>query len=217
MLDRYPDPSGRAVLKAIIQWCERRFLGQSDPEAIASFFMSRSGWEKHSKDPKEIEALRESERHMLPGLSPHGVKVLVGIAQHVANGKDPDAGMRVIQNFLADIQGEGPFIECFLAMLNSRNCIEREPVDYAKLNRARGKRGKSPLMNYTKTKLVLTRAQRRVADAHGISREAARQHLVRGHFKIRTSSKGAGVFWWSPHLRGDGQRGEVKRAEYEVV
>lgn len=52
-----------------------------------------------------------------------------------------------------------------------------------------------------------------MADASGISREAARQHLVRGHFKIRRT----GVYWWSPFLRGDGTRGTVKRVEYEVA
>ncbi|HEY2210292.1 MAG TPA: hypothetical protein VGH62_01490 [Bradyrhizobium sp.] len=213
MLERYPDPGGRPALKAIIDWFERRFLGNSAPEEIAKFFMTRTGWEKHSKDPKEIEALRESERHMLPGLSPHGVKVLAAIARHAANGDDPKADLRVVTNFLTDIQGEGPFIECFLAMLNSRNCIAREPVDYGKLNKARAKRGKGPLMSFTKTKLVLTRAQPRVADASGITREAARQHLVRGHFKIRRT----GVYWWSPFLRGDGKLGTVKRAEYEVA
>src|SRR6185295_2908196 len=106
-----------------------------------------------------------------------------------------------------------------LAMLNSRNCVEREPVDLSRLNKARGKRGKQPLMSYTKTKLVLSRARARAADAQGISREAARQHLVRGHFKIRPPGKkggGGGVFWWAPVLRGDVVKGEVERVEYEV-
>lgn len=170
---------------------------------------------KYANDPKEVEALRQGHRYMLPGISPHGVRMLVTM---MANALDGDDLQSVLDNFLADIQGEGPFMQCFLAMLNSRNCIEREPVDFERLNKARFKRGKPALMNYTKTKLVLSRAQARVADADGMSRETARQHLVRGHFKIRTSRKGGGgVFWWSPHLRGDGRRGTMKRAEYEVV
>jgi hypothetical protein len=38
-----------------------------------------------------------------------------------------------------------------------------------------------------------------------------RAHFVRGHFKARKS----GVFWWSPHARGDLSRGMVAK-DYEV-
>jgi hypothetical protein len=98
MLANYPERNGRAALQAIIDWCQRRFLGRSDPDAIVAFFMRRSGWEKLSRDPKEVEALRESERHMLPGLSPHGVKVLVALARRA---DDDPAGARVVADFLA--------------------------------------------------------------------------------------------------------------------
>jgi hypothetical protein len=59
----------------------------------------------------------------------------------------------------------------------------------------------------------MSRSQQRMADARGVNREAARQHLVRGHFKIRKT----GVYWWAPFLRGDARHGTIKRHEYEVV
>ena len=131
---------------------------------------------------------------------------------------NPEAAQSVLSNWLADIQGEGVFMECFLAMLNSRNCIDREPVDYSRLNKARHKRGKRPLLNYTKTKIVLSRSQARTAHARGIEREAARQHLVRGHFKIRINKRTGqgGVFWWTSFLRGDPSK-SLPRKQYEVV
>ena len=39
-----------------------------------------------------------------------------------------------------------------------------------------------------------------------------RQHLVRGHFKLRNG----GVYWWRPHLRGNPLLGQVKHTAYEV-
>jgi hypothetical protein len=59
----------------------------------------------------------------------------------------------------------------------------------------------------------MSRSQARIAAARGIDREAARAHLVRGHFKIRRT----GVFWWSSFLRGDAGKGELKRQEYDAV
>jgi len=37
-----------------------------------------------------------------------------------------------------------------------------------------------------------------------------RMHLVRGHFKTRST----GIFWWSPFVRGHGDA--VERRHYEV-
>jgi hypothetical protein len=98
-------------------------------------------------------------------------------------------------------------------MLNSKNpVVEHHEVDMTGLNRQRRRRGRPEFLPYKKTRLAMSRSQYRIAGARGVDRETARQHLVRGHFKIRKS----GVYWWSPFLRGDASRA-VKRQGYEVV
>jgi hypothetical protein len=202
----------RAALAGVIMWLEKIFLSTTPTEEIKRFFMIRHGWKKFANNPVEIEAMRNAENHMLAGLSPFGVKLILEMLVATLENNNPEGAKQIFSNWLGDIQGEGVFMECFLAMLNSRNCIEREPVDFSKLNKARQKRGKRPLLSYTKTKIVLSKTQARTASARGIEREAARLHLVRGHFKIRRT----GVYWWCPFTRGDAKRGALKREEYEV-
>jgi hypothetical protein len=88
-------------------------------------------------------------------------------------------------------------------MLNSKNTIvEQRREDLSRLNKARTKSRKAPLREFITTKIRLSPTQAR---RHGIAsdwHESARQHLCRGHFKVRAT----GVFWWSPHLRGFGDK-----------
>jgi hypothetical protein len=135
------------------------------------------------------------------------------VVQATRNGytREPE-WQEALQRWSSDISGEYPFVHAFLTMLNAKNGLERQPVeDLSKLNRCRAKRGKPPLCEFIVTRLALSNNAARSAQAHGISREAARRHMVRGHFKARAS----GIFWWHPHLRGHGAMAERQR--YEAV
>src|SRR4029077_20031183 len=149
----------RVALQAVIDWIESKFLTDITTDEVKQFFGHRFGWEKFIDDPVEIEAMRTSETHMTVGLSFHGLETLVTVLGKSVEMNDPRTFTTLAHNWLTDISGEGIVLECMLAMLNSRNCVEREPVDLSRLNKARGKRGKQPLMSYTKTKLVLSRAR----------------------------------------------------------
>jgi hypothetical protein len=197
------------LLEMYVEALETMWCKISSPEAISHFFTGHNKWKKFVNDPEEIAAMRFMDHHALPGLSPHGVQFVAII---LANANEIEL-KHFVQSWQADVQGEGTFIECFLAMLNSKNpVVEHEPADLTKLNKARRKSGKIEFLPYTKTRLTMSRSQGRIADARGISREVARQHLVRGHFKIRRT----GVYWWSPFIRGDLSRGGVERSSYEV-
>jgi hypothetical protein len=210
ILKIYRDASFYRLLEIYVAALEMQWCRISSHEAVSHFFTGHNTWKKFANNAEEVEAIRYLDHHALPGLSPHGAEF---VAIFLAKAT-PDELKHFIQNWQADIQGEGTFIECFLAMLNSKNpVVEQEPVDLTKLNRSRRKSGKAEFLSYTKTRLAMSRSQGRIADARGISREAARAHLVRGHFKIRRT----GVYWWSPFLRGDAKKGEIQRSTYEVT
>jgi len=201
------NPSAR--LKFLFELWAETFLQEPSSEALSRFALQRQGWgDKVASNPVEIEALKELERIMLPGLSKHGL----GLMLQMLHKAPLDAVINMLRNWMADIEGEGSFVQCVLAILNSKNrVIDNQPVDLSRLNRSRQKRGRSPMLSYSVTHLRMSRAQRNVAEARGLSREQARQHLVRGHFKIRSS----GVYWWSSFLRGDPRR-PLPRKQYEV-
>jgi hypothetical protein len=203
--------SARLYVEPYIMAMEKKWLRISSVDVASHFLTGSSKWAKLAANPREIEAIRELDRHLAPGLSPHGAML---VALILRKSPDKDTLRHFMMSWEADIQGEATWIECFLAMLNSKNpVIEHEAADLTKLNRARVRRGRPEFLTYKKTRLVMSRSQQRIADARGVDRETARQHLVRGHFKIRRT----GVYWWAPFLRGDPTRGPIKRDTYEVV
>ena len=110
---------------------------------------------------------------------------------------------------MSDLETELNYALSMILLLNSKNAIEQEDVNNAKINRARQRRGKRPLKDQTKVTLRLSRVQKNRAGEAGQTREAMREHLCRGHFKVRKT----GVFWWNAHVRGAGSRLEQR---YEV-
>lgn len=113
----------------------------------------------------------------------------------------------------ADWAGEPSFLLAVIGLLNAKNAVETETVNYHKLNRARIKRGKLPLMEHKILKIA-RRQQQRVYGAVGTRGNYAsmRAHFVRGHFKTRRT----GIFFWHPHARGSFERGVIKK-DYEVT
>jgi hypothetical protein len=98
-------------------------------------------------------------------------------------------------------------VRALLLLLNSRNIVGTEPcTPDPKLQRARAKCGKKPLLDFTRVDIRLSRIMARRAGEAADPREPMRLHLVRGHFKLRRT----GVFWWSPHPRGTAVAGAIR-------
>jgi hypothetical protein len=123
---------------------------------------------------------------------------------------------KIMTAAISDIEGEPDILRCMLMVLNSRNMTQAEyrpPPE--KLNRQRAKSGKPPLLDTTTIRVRLSRAmQARATEGGADPRHPSRAHVVRGHFKIRKS----GVWWWSPHVRGEPQPGapDPTPAKYKV-
>lgn len=115
--------------------------------------------------------------------------------------RDPMMAAQLDREAEADISGDGRFIVATLALLHARNATDREKV------RAGGgkpiKFGGPALLAHHRVGLNLSRVSaNRVAVGTAAERRA---HLVRGHFKVRKTSRtpeGVDLFWWNPHVRG---------------
>ena len=181
----------------------------SDDELTSKFMEKQAakGWHRFAHVKQEIQALNMLEKTMKIGITPHGFRMAKAV---IERGSPADIS-RMMNNWREDIAGGGAVMRCILALMNTKNILAHEPDDISRLNKARSKRGKPPLLPFTITGLSLSRARANAASAAGMSREQARYHLVRGHFKVRKT----GVFWWSPFPRGDISR-PVERRAYEV-
>lgn len=118
-----------------------------------------------------------------------------------------------LSSTVRDVQDEMGHLFATLILMNAKNCVEiakTEPPE--KLNKARRKAGKSELLPYSTVHIELTQGQKRAVDQGRISREDARRHLVRGHFKVRAT----GVFWWNDSWRGNALKGVVERRAHVI-
>lgn len=202
-----------AILEALLIAKYTRHM--SDETAKA--WMEQSAfkeWRRFAALASEREAFVKLERHTVPFVSPHARGFLEWCGKGVLRSEELLRRFMndiVVRSWEADIMGEAPFVETVVAMFNSRNATQHNPVDLSRLNKARAKRGKPALLSYHTTELRLSQAQTRAFRAGLMSREEAGRHTVRGHFKIRKT----GVYWWSPFERGDPTR-RLQRDEYRV-
>ena len=203
------------LIRIVCERIESRFSLSEDPDRIREFMRRHEVWARWVNDPHEVEALQRHNRHMKVGLSPHGIGSVLAALAIGASFNSPDAFARMMGNWEQDIEGEGPFGQFFLTLLNSKNCMTQAPVSMAKLNKARAKRSgnKPALLDYTTINLTMSPARARAGAASGLSREAMRLHLVRGHFKVRKT----GVYWWNSFPRGDASKPAPERQRYEVA
>lgn len=112
----------------------------------------------------------------------------------------------------SDLNGEPSFLESLLVVINSKNLVSvKPPEDFSKLNKHRIRRGKHPLLPFSKVEISLSKSAKRSFVLRD-EEMSLRAHIVRGHFKVRKS----GIFWWSPFLRGDADKGTIVRDGYVV-
>lgn len=150
------------------------------------------------KTPEEIEAWAEMAARVThfvpPWLEPYWNEA-------ERHGEARIAEEKAIARY--DLAAEWRFVMALLIVLNSKNLVSVQPeADVTRLNKARVRSGKTPLLAHHPVVLNLSKAQRGrvMALATGLGRASLDPHLVRGHFKLRKT----GIFWWSPHTRGAG-------------
>jgi hypothetical protein len=113
----------------------------------------------------------------------------------------------VERHALGTIAFEIPVILVFFLLLATRPGLPRRPLMLERLNRARSRSGKAPLLAHMEVfaPLIPEYAPCSAAGA-GIARQPRRLHHVRGHLVRR----GRQLFWRVPHLRGSSRAGVVR-------
>jgi hypothetical protein len=169
-------------------------------------------WATWANNESERRALQTLHQHAMPFFPSHCLGFLNWCATLAHQNNKMDAFLTdILTNWKHDIEGEPPFAETIIGLMNSRNAVEHRPVDLTALNKQRTKRGRPTFLPYRTTHLRLTQAQTRALRDGVMSRQEAGQHTVRGHFKVRKH----GIYWWTPFYRGDPTR-PLHRQEYEV-
>jgi hypothetical protein len=113
----------------------------------------------------------------------------------------------VARHALGTIAIEIPVILTFFLLLATRPGPPRRPLMLERLNRARLRSGKAPLLAHMEVfaPLIPEYASGK-ATSSGIERPPRRLHHVRGHLVRR----GSQLFWRVPHLRGSRRAGVVR-------
>jgi hypothetical protein len=101
-----------------------------------------------------------------------------------------------------------PVLLAFFLLLAMRPGLPRRPLMLERLNKARAKSGKAPLLEQIEVFAPLLPEYRSSCSGtmQGSSRRFPRLHHVRGHLVRRGSS----LFWRVPHLRGNARAGSIR-------
>jgi hypothetical protein len=108
---------------------------------------------------------------------------------------------------LGTIAMDVPMLLAFFLLLSTRNGLPQQARDCSRLNRARHKSGRAPLLDHIEIRapLLPEYAEYRNLEPDR-ARRGPRLHHVRGHLVRR----GSRLFWRVPHLRGSARSGIVK-------
>lgn len=181
----------------------------SDADIKAEMRLSHSPMEKHLHEPAQVAALQDLVSRVRLVESRYSTD----LTDHLIKSSGVDIVRRMFRSEIASLKGEILLLHAAFCMMNSRNCVEYVPADLTKLNKARKAKRKEPLVTYSTVEIALSKADKRYAAKENPTKAEIKQHLVRGHFKIRKS----GVFFWRPYIRGDAKHGEVRRTRYDVT
>jgi hypothetical protein len=120
--------------------------------------------------------------------------------------RDADFKRRLINDSIASIAWDAPFLIAFLLLLSARDATRLIPVSRAAINRKRLANGRAPLLDHIEVNASLDAVSTAESTGDLSGRQSPRLHHVRGHL-VRREQR---VFWRMPHLRGSAAQGTVR-------
>lgn len=113
----------------------------------------------------------------------------------------------VLQEVLGNMAFDMPMILALFLLFTARDALQRRPADLGRLNVARRRCGRHPLLEHIEVRAPVAAPHPAPAPCEGspLRRRGPRLHHVRGHIARR----GDRVFWRLPHLRGSARLGVV--------
>ena len=126
----------------------------------------------------------------------------------------PEMRNAVLHRNVATCAFDPPMLFSFFLMLSARGALPQRSVAMDRLNRARHRTGKAPLLDHIEVSAPLWVAQAPdIPEPKGApNRRSPRLHHVCGHIVRR----GNAIFWRAPHLRGNGRIGHVRTRTVEL-
>jgi len=119
-----------------------------------------------------------------------------------------------LNRLLATNVHDFPLLCAFLVLLSQPRVIERRPSQLEKLNAARARRGKAPLLGHIELHMCLSPAEGGLSRSYrNGARAPARRHWVRGHLVERDQC----VFWRRSHTRGEPSAAGVLKRTIHVA
>jgi hypothetical protein len=120
---------------------------------------------------------------------------------------NPDQRQCLGRHALGTIAADVPLLLAFFLLLSTRAGLPRRTPALERLNRARARAGKAPLLDHIEVHSPILRESPDAAcGATSMVRRVPRLHHVRGHLVRR----GSQLFWRVPHLRGNARVGVVR-------
>ena len=120
----------------------------------------------------------------------------------------------VLRASIETVATDTPLLISLCLLMNSRSGLPTVASDLSRLNRARAKDGKLPLLEHVELKAPVfqPRTVARSGTDFALHRQGPRLHHVRGHLVRRASQ----LYWRSPHLRGHLALGRIATRTVEL-
>ena len=113
----------------------------------------------------------------------------------------------LIRNALGTAAYDAPMLFALFLLMTAKDGVTQRPSDLAKLNHARLRSRRQPLLDHIEVSLRLPVQPSAESGFNSeTARRQARMHRVRGHL-VRRGSK---VFWRSSHVRGSARQGCIQ-------
>jgi hypothetical protein len=122
-----------------------------------------------------------------------------------AAANSADFKRRLIEDSLATVAWDAPFLLAFLLLLSAKDATRSVPVSRAAINRKRLAHGRAALLDHIEVNASLDAVSSTESTGDLSGRQSPRLHHVRGHL-VRREQR---VFWRVPHLRGSASRGMI--------